>query len=44
MKIAIIVGIVWIIGIVFFLALFKAAARGDRMLEEDFKEKEHDEE
>lgn len=34
MKTAIIIGIIWILGIVFYLSLFKAAARGDRMLEE----------
>ncbi|MGL4759915.1 MAG: hypothetical protein ACRC6T_03565 [Sarcina sp.] len=44
MKIAIIIGILWILGILFYLSLFKAAARGDRMLEKDFKEKEKEDE
>lgn len=39
MILAIIIGGVWVIGILFFLALFKAAAKGDKMLEE-FNEKE----
>lgn len=34
MILALIIGGVWIVGILFFLALFKAAARGDRMFEE----------
>ena len=33
LKIALILGGLWIGGFVFFLALFKAAGRGDRMLE-----------
>lgn len=39
MILALIIGGVWIVGILFFLALFKAAARGDRMLEE-FKDED----
>lgn len=41
MKIAIIIGGVWVVGLIFFIALFKAASRGDRMLE-DMKEEEDD--
>ena len=46
MKTAIIIAILWLLGIVFYLSLFKAAARGDRMLEEARKdiEKENEEE
>lgn len=34
MKIAIIIGIIWILGIIFYLSLFKAASRGDKILED----------
>ena len=45
MKTTIIIGGLWALGIVFYLSLFKAAARGDRMLEEARKdiEKENEE-
>ncbi|MGL4450958.1 MAG: hypothetical protein ACRCTZ_07200 [Sarcina sp.] len=45
MKWIIIIGIIWILGMLFFLSLFKAAARGDKMLEEiieDDNEKNQD--
>ena len=38
MKTAIIISVIWVLGIVFYLSLFKAAARGDRMLEEARKD------
>lgn len=38
MKIALIIGGVWLLLILFYLALFKAAARGDKFLEEDMDE------
>ena len=43
MKTAIIIGGVWVLGIVFYLSLFKAAARGDRLLEEARKDIENQE-
>ncbi|MGL4656448.1 MAG: hypothetical protein ACRCWM_11330 [Sarcina sp.] len=44
MKIAMIIGGIWIVGVLFYLALFKAAARGDRMLEEFYEESEDEKE
>lgn len=43
MKTAIIISVIWVLGIVFYLSLFKAAARGDRMLEEARKDIEKEE-
>lgn len=43
MKIAIIIGVVWILGVVFYLSLFKAASKGDRMLEENIMNDEENE-
>ena len=42
MKTAIIIAILWSLGIVFYISLFKAAARGDKMLEEARRDNQMD--
>ena len=44
MKLILILGGVWIVGLIFYLSLFKAAARGDKLLEEAFNDYEDDKE
>lgn len=43
MKIALIIGGVWLLLVLFYLALFKAAARGDRFLKDDIDSLENSE-
>lgn len=44
MKLILILGGAWIVGLIFYLSLFKAAARGDKLLEEAFNDYEDDKE
>lgn len=44
MKLVLILGGTWIVGVIFYLSLFKAASRGDKLLEEAFDEYEYDKE